>query len=226
PALEWIELCPTAATLKPKDKVQVLVRAWYSDGHAEDVTRWAKFSSTEEQVAGVDEEGRVTVQGSGEAAVTVWYSNVVAAATITVPLANAVDPQLFAAVPRQNFIDELVLKKLAALRIPPSPPCNDREFIRRALLDCVGALPSAEEVTAFMADRSPDKRAKLIDSLLDRPEFVDYWSYKWSELLLVSSRKLQPPNMWAYYRFVRQAVAENRPWDRFARDVLTARGST
>lgn len=226
PTLQRIELFPAAATLKPKDKLQVLVRAWYSDGHAEDVTKWAKFSSTEEQVAGVDEEGRVTVQGPGEAAVTVWYSNFVAAATITVPLANAVDPKIFAAAPRQNFIDELVLKKLVALRIPPSPRCTDQEFIRRAFLDCVGALPSAEEVTAFVADRSADKRARLVDRLLERPEFVDYWSYKWSELLLVSSRKLQTPNMWAYYRFVRQAVAENRPWDRFARDILTARGST
>jgi hypothetical protein len=226
PTLQRIELFPAAATLKPKDKLQVLVRARYSDGHAEDVTKWAKFSSTEEQVAGVDEEGRATVQGPGEAAVTVWYSNFVAPATITVPLANAVDPQVFAAAPRRNFIDELVLKKLAALRIPPSPPCTDREFIRRAFLDCVGALPSAEEVTAFVADPSADKRLGLIDNLFVRQEFVDYWSYKWGDLLLVSSRKLQPPNMWAYYRFVRLAVAENRPWDRFARDIITARGST
>ncbi|HTK76278.1 MAG TPA: DUF1549 and DUF1553 domain-containing protein, partial [Gemmataceae bacterium] len=141
-------------------------------------------------------------------------------------LAREVDPQVFVAAPRQNFIDELVLKKLAALRIPPSPACDEREFIRRAFLDCVGALPSVDDVTAFSADRSADKRAKLIDRLLERTEFVDYWTYKWSELLLVSSRKMQPPNMWAYYRFVRQAVAENRPWDRFARDVLTAHGST
>src|SRR5205814_2342227 len=167
PTLQRIELFPAAATLKPKDKLQVLVRAWYSDGHAEDVTRWAKFSSTEEQVAGVDEEGRVTVQGPGEAAVTVWYSNFVAAATITVPLANAVDPRVFANAPRQNFIDELVIKKLVALRIPPSPSVSDHEFIRRAYLDCVGALPSAEEESAFVADRSADKRARLIDRLLE-----------------------------------------------------------
>src|SRR5207247_2498003 len=199
PTLQRIEPFPAAATLKPKDTLRVLVRAWYSDGHAEDVTRWAKFSSTEEQVAGVDEEGSVTVQAPGEAAVTVWYSNFVAASTITVPLASAVDPQLFARAPRHNFVDALVLKKLAALRIPPSPSCTDREFIRRAFLDCVGALPSPEEVTAFIADKSPDKRARLIDGLLQRPEYVDYWSYKWSDLLLVSSRKLQPPNMWAFY---------------------------
>jgi hypothetical protein len=226
PTLQRIELFPAAAALKRKDALQVLVRGWYSDGHAEDVTPWAKFSSTEEQVVGVDAEGRVTVQGPGEAAVTVWYSNLVAASTITVPLGNAFDPRQFAVAPRQNFIDELVLKKLAALRIPPSPLCTDREYIRRAFLDCAGALPSAEEVAAFVADPSPDKRPRLVDTLLERPEFVDYWSYKWGDLLLVSSRKLQPPNMWAYYRFVRQAVAENRPWDRFARDILTARGST
>src|SRR5262249_12268883 len=128
--------------------------------------------------------------------------------------------------PRHNFVDEHVLRKLEALHIPPSGPCTDPEFIRRAFLDCTGTLPTAEEVTAFVADARPDKRAKLIDALLGRPEFVAYWSYKWSALLLVSSRKLPTPAMWAYYRWVRRAVAENRPWDQFARDLITARGSS
>jgi hypothetical protein len=226
PAVERLEVLPPAATLKPQDALRVLVRAWYTDGHCEDVTAWARFSSSEEQVATVDEEGRVTVSGPGEAAVNVGYANLVAAATVTVPLPNAVDPAVFAAAERHNFIDGLVLKKLEALRIPPSPRCTDHEFIRRAFLDCTGSLPSPVEVTAFVSDPSPDKRAKLVDGLLRRPEYVDYWSYKWSDLFLVSSRKLQPPNMWAFYRSIRQAVAENKPWDRFARDVVTARGST
>ncbi len=226
PTLQRIEMFPPAAVLKPQDKLRVIVRAWYSDGHAEDVTPWAKFSSSADQVAAVDEDGRVTVQGTGETAISVWYMNHVTGGVVSVPLANAVDLKMFAEAPRHNFIDDPVLRKLEALRIPPAGPCSDNEFIRRAFLDCTGSLPAPADVTAFVADSRPDKRARLIDALLDRPEYVDYWSYKWSDLLLVSSQKLPPPAMWSYYRWVRRAVAENRPWDRFARDLLTAQGNS
>ncbi len=221
-----LEVFPKEAVLKPKDRLQVVVRAWYEDGHAQDVTRWCKFNSTEDLVAAVDPAGKVRVAGHGEAAVTVWCSNLVAVARVTVPLPNAVDPKLFAEAPRKNFIDDLVLRKLQALRIPPSPACADAEFIRRLFLDAAGILPSPEEVSKFIADAAPDKRAKLIDTLLERSEFVDYWSYKWSDLLLVSTRKLPQQAVWAFHQFIRQSVADNKPWDRFAREVLTASGST
>src|SRR5262249_37335610 len=136
-----------------------------------------------------------------------------------------VDPKVFAAAARHNFIDDLVLKKLEALRIPPSPLCTDTEFIRRAYLDTAGILPTPEEVRKFVADRASDKRAKLIDALLQRPEFIDYWTYKWSDLLLVSTRKLPQQAVWAFHQFIRQSVADNKPWDRFAREILTAGGS-
>jgi len=224
--LQRIERFPPAAVVKPQDKLRVVVRAWYTDGHAEDVTPWAKFSSSADLVAAVDEDGRVTVLGPGEAAISVWYANFVAGGVVSVPLPNSVDPQVFAQSPRHNFIDDHVNRKLEALRILPAGPCSDNEFIRRAFLDCTGSLPPPADVTSFVADQKPDKRARLIDALLDRPEFVDYWSYKWSDLLLVSSQKLPPPAMWSYYRWVRRAVAENRPWDRFARDLLTVQGNS
>jgi hypothetical protein len=137
-----------------------------------------------------------------------------------------VDTKIFATAPRHNFIDDQVLKKLEALHIPPSPTCSNGEFIRRAYLDAAGILPTPEEVKKFLADTSRDKRAKLIEELLERPEFVDYWAYKWSDLLLVSTRKLPQPDTWAFYQFIRQSVADNKPWDRFARDVLTSTGNT
>lgn len=225
PGLEKLEVFPAAAVLKPKDQMQVLVRAWYSDGHAEDVTRWARFSSTEDLVAGVDESGRVKVQGHGEAAITAGFGNLVAATRITSPLPSTPAPAVFASAARHNFIDDLVLKKLEALHIPPSPLCSDNEFVRRAYLDAAGILPTPAEVQKFVGDARPDRRARLIDELLQRPECVDYWAYKWSDLLLVSSRKLQQPAVRAFYQFVRQSVADNKPWDRFAREILTARGS-
>jgi hypothetical protein len=220
-----LEVFPAEAVLKPGDNLQVIVRAWYSDGRAEDVTRWAKFASSEDLVATVDEDGKATVAGHGEAAISVLFANLVASCRIASPLPNKIDPAVFAKSPRHNFIDDLVLKKFQALRIPPSGVCSDTEFIRRAYLDAAGILPRPEEVKKFLADPRPDRRAKWIDSLLERPEYVDYWTYKWSDLLLISSRKLPQPAVWSFYQFVRQSVADNKPWDRFAREILTARGS-
>ncbi|MGL4550585.1 MAG: DUF1549 domain-containing protein [Gemmataceae bacterium] len=224
--VQRLEVLPGVSVLKPGDAAQIVVRAWYSDGHAEDVTRWAKFTSSEETVANVDADGRVRVLAPGEAAVSVLYSNLVASATVVVPYPNRLDPKLLAASPRNNFIDEHVLAKLARLNLPPSPGCADEEFLRRAYLDTAGILPTPAERDAFLADRDPKKREKVIDALLERPEFVDYWAYKWSDLLLITTRRLPQPAVWSFYQFVRQSVADNKPWDRFARDVITASGST
>src|SRR5262249_9728528 len=133
---------------------------------------------------------------------------------------------VFREASRYNYIDDLVLKKLAGLRIPPSSLSNDSAFVRRAYLDAAGILPTPEEVKSFRADQRADKRARLIDRLLERPEFIDYWAYKWSDVLLITTRKLRQADVWSFYQFVRQSVADNKPWDRFAREVLTARGGT
>jgi hypothetical protein len=225
PRIQRLEIVPTAILLHPKDTVQVRVRARYSDGSTADVTRWAKFSSSEELVSSVDAHGKVTVTGQGEAAITAWYSNQVAYARITSPMPNEIDARVYSDALRYNYIDELVLKKLATLHIPRSPICPDREFIRRAYLDGAGILPTPEEVQRFVADRGVRKRARLIDELIERPEFVDYWTYKWSDLLLVSTRKLPEPAVRAFHYFIRESVADNKPWDEFARDILTASGS-
>jgi hypothetical protein len=220
-----LEVFPALASLRPGDAQQILVRARYSDGHTEDVTRWVKFGTSDGTVATVDDEGRVKVMGSGEAAITVWFSSKVTFARIISPFPNAPAPQTFAQAPRANFIDDLTLKKLETLGLPPAPRCSDNAFIRRAFLDTAGILPTAKEVEAFVADRSPDKRAKLVEALLARPEFTDYWTYRWCDLLLVSSRKLSGNAMTAFYQWIRQSVAENKPWDRFVREILTAQGS-
>jgi hypothetical protein len=224
--IQKLEVFPPAAVLKPDDQMPMIVRAWYSDGHAEEVTRWARFNSSEDLVATVDNTGKVRVSGHGEAAITILYANLVTVSRIASPLPNAVDPKVFTSAARNNFIDDKVLAKLESLRIPPSPLCSDGEFIRRAYLDATGILPTPDEARNFIADAMPDKRTKLIDSLLARPEFVDFWAYKWSDLLLVSTRKLPTPAMLAMHQYVRQSVADNQPWDRFARDLLTASGST
>ncbi|HUY92907.1 MAG TPA: DUF1549 and DUF1553 domain-containing protein [Pirellulales bacterium] len=226
PRIARLEILPPAAVLKPEMTQQLLVLAHFSDGHVEDVTRWAKYTSTNESVAQIGEEGQVRVMGYGEGAITAWYLSRVVIATVSAPYPKPVPPDVFANAERRNFIDELALAKLASLNIPPSPPSSDGEFLRRAFIDTIGVLPTVEETRAFLADTSADKRDRLIESLLNRPEFVDYWAYRWSDLLLVSSEKLRPPAMWAYYSWIRNQVEANAPWDEFARQVVTAQGST
>lgn len=226
PRLERIEIVPSGAILQPGAEQQFVVLARFDDGHVEDVTRWAKYTSADASVADVDDFGHVKVMGHGEGAVTAWYASHVAAAAVTVPHPAAIDPNVFASAPRRNLIDELVIEKLAQLNLPPSPPAGDAEFIRRAFLDTIGALPTADEARQFLADPSPDKRDRLIEALLARPEFVDYWSYRWSDLLLVSSEKLTGPAMWSFHNWIRNHVAANTPWDVFAREIVTATGST
>ena len=119
-----------------------------------------------------------------------------------------------------------MLAKLKALNIAPSGPASDATFIRRAYLDAAGILPTSEEVEDFLADKSADKRAKLIDRLLERDEYVDYWAYKWSDLMLISSRKLRANAMWAFYNWIRDSVKEDKPWNKFAYEIFTSSGDT
>ena len=226
PRLERLEILPEAVSLTAGAEQQFLVRAHFDDGHAEDVTSWVKYESTNLAVADVDDLGRVTVRGHGEGAITAWYLSRVIAATVTSPYALEAPKSLFAEAPRHNVIDELVLEKLERLNLPPSPPAGDGEFLRRAYLDTIGVLPTADEVRAFLADENPQKRAAVIEALLERDEFVDYWSYKWSDLLLVNSQKLPTPAMWSYYRWIRNNVAANTPWDEMAHRLITSVGST
>ena len=206
--------------------VQLKVTAKFSDGHSEDVTRWCKYNATNASVATVDENGFIKTTGSGEATVSAWYLSLLSVTTVTVPQPNQLEPAAFAVLKPHNFIDEHVLTKLRELNIPPSDRASDAEFIRRAFLDTIGVLPTTDEARSFLTDKAAGKRDRLIDALLKRPEFVDYWSHRWSDLLLVNGDKLMPEAMWAYYNWIRRHVAANTPWDAMVRDLLTASGST
>jgi len=221
-----IEILPHQILLRPGDEKQLRVMARFSDGKTEDVTRWAKYTSNDTSVAVIGEDGKVKAAGFGEGAITAWYLSTISAATVTSPFDNKIGAEVFSSAPRQNFIDELVLEKLASLKLPPSGKSSDAEFLRRAFLDTIGTLPTAEEARLFLDEKSDGKRDRLIEALLNRPEFVDYWSYKWSDLMLVSNIKLKPADMWAYYNWIREQVAANTPWDEFARKVVTATGNT
>jgi len=124
-------------------------------------------------------------------------------------------------------IDEFVFAKLKEIGIKPAHPCSDAVFFRRANLDVIGAMPTAQEAARFLEDRSADKRAVLVDALLDHDEFADYWSLKWSDILRVKSEF--PINLWpmaahAYHRWIRTCIAQNWPYDKFARALLMSDG--
>jgi hypothetical protein len=222
-----LEVLPERLELQAGVTQSLLVQAHYSDGTFRDVTRWVKFGTTADTVALVDDKGVVTVQQPGTAAITAWYASRVAVAELNVPRPTPVSPDVYRTSENFNYIDEGIKSKLQQLNIPPAPLCDDAAFIRRAFIDTLGILPTSAEVQAFTKDSAPDKRAKLADAILARPEFVDYWTYQWSDLLLISSKNLPvPQELGAFYRYVREAVEQNRPWNQFVRGILTAAGNT
>ena len=219
-------MSPTSKSGKAGDKASLKITATYSDGRVADVTRWAKFTTSSEPTASVTEDGEVTVTGPGEAGVAALFGSKVAIARVSSPFPSALPARAYSDFQPANFIDRLALAQWKKLNLPPSPTCTDAEFLRRASLDATGSLPGAKLSNEFLADTRPDRRARLVDRLLDSPAYVDFWSHKWSDLLLVSSRKLSDTAMWAFYQDIRAAVAANEPWDRFARDIVTATGPT
>jgi hypothetical protein len=225
PLVERLVITPAHATLKPGAELPLKVTAIFQDGTQQDVTRWAKYTAGDTTVSTVSDTGLVKVTGHGEGSVTAWYLSRLSISTITVPYQHAAKSEAFAAFKPKNFVDQLVLDKLTELNLPPSGTCDDAEFLRRSFLDTLGILPTVDEVRSFLADRSPNKRDQLIDRLLKRPEFTDYWAYKWSDLLLVQSNKLAVTPMFSYYQWIRRNVELNTPWDVMVRDLVTATGS-
>jgi len=224
--LSGISVTPASETLAVGDTRQLRVEARYSDGSTEDVTRWARYGSADQSVAQIDDKGQFTVRGHGETAVSVGFLTSVALARVRSPYPHDIPAAVFDQAAQYNRFDTMVLAKLRELRIRPAGLCTDAEFIRRAYLDAAGIMPTRAEVERFLDDRSTDKRTRLVDALLERPEFVDYWAYKWSDLLLVSSRSLGRSNVQSFYDWIRAAVQSNTPWDRFVRELTTASGRT
>ncbi len=228
PEICRLDVSPAQRTLRPDQEQQLLVRAEYSDGTTRDVTWMSKFDSNDAGMASVDAWGKVHVNRFGETSLRISFQGLVAVALVTAPYEQPVDEARYKT--RSNFIDEHVFNKLAALRIEPSDLCSDAEFLRRAFLDTVGILPTPDEVRTFLADARADKRDRLIDTLLDRPEFVDYWALQLGDLF--QNRKERDHDVRgtkgvrSFHDWIRKQVAANRPWDELARDVLTAKGTT
>lgn len=223
PPVVAIEVEPTERALLFRGTQQLRVTAIDAAGGRRCVTTEAEYESNAPALAAVDRRGWVEAGDvPGQAAVLVRYLGHVAVSRLTLPRPGI----HFARPVEANFIDHHVWDQLERLGIAPSGPADDATFLRRVYLDAIGTLPTAAEARAFLADAAPDKRAKLIDRLLDRPEYADYWAMIWSDLLRVDKDAVTPRGAVAMTRWLRRQFAENRPYDEFARAILTARGST
>jgi hypothetical protein len=211
---------------------QLRVEAEYSDGAKRDVTASARYDSLDEGVVAVDGSGYVTAIGKGQGAVMVRFEGQAAVSLVVVPYAHEIQ---LADWKSNNFIDELAEKKFRELAIEPSPLCDDATFVRRAFLDAIGTLPTVEETQAFIESTDADKRAQLIDRLLGltgdpaldtyNDAYAAWWSLRWSDLLRNNSADLGEQGMWAMHNWIRESLRTNKPFDRFVRELITARGS-
>ena len=223
PRLVGLVVTPPARILDaPARTQQLVVRARFADGSTHDVTRLARYSSTDTSIARVDDEGRVVKQRRGEATILVSFEHLVATSRLL--FREPVPGLVWADPPASNFIDEHVFAKLKQLRIPPSELSNDAMFCRRVYLDLIGLVPTPEELVGFLEDPRPDKRARLTDALLKRPEYVDFWTLKWADRLGCNQRFTGVKGAISYHRWIRDQIAGNVPFDRFVRAIITAKG--
>jgi hypothetical protein len=220
--IEHIEVFPREVILQPGGRQQLLVTAYLSNGKMEDKTEDVLYISNDSDVLSVSDTGLITPKKTGETAVLIRCAGFAVAATVGViekPIEN------YPLLEPRNYIDELVFAKLRKFNIVPSPISSDQEFLRRVCLDLAGTLPPPARVREFVADKDPRKRDHVIEKLLNSPEYVNYWSYKFSDLMRVYAGSASYNYMVkAYQQWVKDSIASNKPYDQMARERIAAQG--
>ena len=218
-----LEVSPRTLTLERSGTGRIAVSAHFADGRTEDVTRQALYVSNDSGIATVDEEGRVRGESLGETAVLIRAAGIAASAIVgVIGPALGSDPALRAS----NFVDEFIFEKLRKFRMAPSELSGDGEFLRRVCLDLTGRMPPPERVREFLASKDPRKRAKVIDTLIASPEFTDFWTFRFDDVFRVSVASNGINTKWSqmYADWVRDSIAQNKPYDQMARERLVAQG--
>ncbi len=226
PSVVGLEVYPPLAVLNGADeKQQLTVRAVYADGNDRDVTSLAVFLTSNDNSAAVDPQGLITAKNRGEAFVMARFdTHTVGIPCIVLPRDVAFE---WKEVAEANYVDTLVHAKLKKLRIQPSEVCSDEVFIRRVYLDICGAVPTPGDVTSFVQNPDPEKRRQLIDQLLERPEYVEMWVMKWSELLTIRSNpQVSYKAALLYFNWLRQQIADNVRVDEMIKNLLGSTGGT
>jgi hypothetical protein len=224
PKLQRIEVTPSSRVLTfPQREVQLTAKAFYSDGTARDITSLAVYDPSTTLIK-VSHDGLVQSDGDGEATVIVRFLDQQLPARLAFIPSR---PNFKWSAPRENnYIDKQVFAKLRSLRMNPSVLGNDTVFMRRAYLDLLGVLPTADEARAFSSNARKDKRARLVDQLLERPEFAEFWALKWADLFRNEEKAIDRKGVQAFQSWIAQSLRENKPVDQFVREIIAARGST
>jgi hypothetical protein len=217
-----LRVTPELATLTGKEaKRKLLVTARFNDGTEADVSHLVKYTSNDDSIAAVNLRGEVTGARGGETAIVVRGPGVTAAARVAVIPEPAATPLL----PVANFIDDHINTKLQRLSIAPSQQADDATFLRRAFLDIIGLIPTSAEARAFLNSKDPDKRAQLVDALLHRPEYADYWALYWGDHLDNTKQLLYNKGPYAFTRWLNGQFERNVPYDQFVRNLLVSSGN-
>ncbi len=218
-SIEQLTVFPQQAVLDLQGRQQLLVTAHLSNGRYEDVTDQVLYVSNHPEVVEVTPEGLVNAVKTGETAVMIRA----AGQAISVGFGVIAQPILdYPEVPRRNFIDDYVFTKLRRFNTVPSPLSGDLEFLRRVCLDVAGTLPSPERVREFLASKDPQKRDRLIETLLHSPEYGDYWTWRFADFFRVSTQNSYGGH--DYWLWIREKITQNQPYDQMARERISALG--
>lgn len=223
--LARLELYPSERILAGSGvRQQLIVLGRLSDGSTRDMTRQVRYAVSDDSVASVNTEGLLTSSGNGLTAVLARAMGQVAAAQFGVIAEAASDTEDLP--PQANFIDQYVFAKLRKMNIRPYPLSSDREFVRRVYLDSIGTLPTPAEVNAFVSNQKTDKRALLIDELLNRDEYASFWAVKFEDWFRNCQLNSQGRSMGSFKEWIRDWIAADTPYDKVVREVLVSQGDT
>ena len=225
PALKSLRVTPTQKILSDSEnEVKIAVEARFADGSVRDVSGLATYDTSNVGIASIGTDGKATRLQFGEVLVLVRYMHVQSPVSLAF-----LPPQpdfVWKNQPTDNEIDRLLYAQWKSLQLTPSALSDDSIFFRRLFLDTLGILPSADEVSAFLADRSPDKRNRAIALVLERPEFSDYWAQKWADLLHNEEKSLDRKGVRVFHQWIRNAIDSRMPLNEFARQIVAGRGSS
>lgn len=224
PRLQSLAITPTEVLLEAPDwKTTLQATARFSDGTTRDVSNIAVYE-VGSPLVDVDHDGHLRGITAGETVVLVRYLDQQQPVRITlIPQRPALAAKTATS---NNVVDRFIDQKLTRLKLPASPPCDDATFVRRATLDLIGTLPTAEEAQRFVNDARPAKREAWIDDLMERPAFAEWWALKWADMLRVEEKTLDAKGAQVFHAWLRNAFAQDQPLDELVRQLIASRGST
>lgn len=227
PSVSKITVSPAELILKPEDKAQLTVTVFYSDGTQAIGNGQSAFQSNDPAIANVSASGELTAgRFVGETAVMARYMQHIAVCKVVIPRQGPFDDVAAGKLSRDHLVDRLVWDKLQTLRIAPSAGIDDAKFLRRIYTDIIGRIPTSSEARQFLQDSTPNKRELLVDQLLASPEYADHWAGKWMDLLRPNPYRVGIKAVLNYDNWIREQFRQNRPYDQFVTELLTAKGST